>query len=91
MSFPNCEDEKMEMAGARVSNATRSTAQNSPTLDTGWEAEKRSSQGDLAKNSGERDEVMRTDLRNHHQTGHKLTAVALSCGSLMCHLKHEED
>ena len=55
-----------------------------------WEAEKRS-QGNLAKNHGERDEGIRTDLENHHQTGHKLTAVALSCGSLMCHLRHEED
>ena len=46
----------MEMSGARVSNATRCTAQNSPTLDTGWEAEKRSSQVNLAKNHIERDE-----------------------------------
>ena len=32
-----------------------------------------------------------TDLGNHHQTGRKPTAVELSCGSLMCHLNHEED
>ena len=50
----------MEMAGARVSNATRCTVQNCPTLDTGWEAEKSSSQEDLVKNIGERDEGMRT-------------------------------
>ena len=79
------------MAGAGVSNATRCTAQNSPTLDTGWEAEKRLSQGDLGKNHGERDEGMQTDLGNHHQTGCKPTAVMLFCGSLMCHLRHEED
>ena len=78
------------MAGARVSNASRSTAQNSPTLGTGWEAENRSSQGDMTKSPGESDEGMRTGLGNHHQTGRKLTAVALSCGSLMCHLRHEE-
>ena len=43
------------MAGARVSNVIRCSAQNNPTLGTGWEAEKTSSQGDLAKNSGQRD------------------------------------
>ena len=78
------------MAGAHVSNATRCTAQNSPTLGTGWEAEKRSSQGELAKDSGKRDEDMQTDLGNHHQTGRKPTAVALSCGRMLCHLRHEE-
>ena len=79
------------MAGARVSSVTRCIAQNSPTLDTGWEAENRSTQGDLAKKPGERDEGMRSDLGNHHQTGRKPTAVALSCGSLMYHFRHEED
>ena len=79
------------MARERVSNATRCTAQNSPTLDTGWKAEKRSSQGDLAKNHGERDEGTRTDLGNHHQTGRKPTSVALSCGRLMCYSQDEED
>ena len=74
-----------------MSNATRWTAQNSPTVDAGYDAEKRSSQGDMAKNPGEGDEGMPTDLGNHHQTGRKPTAVALSCGSLMCHLRHEED
>ena len=57
----------------------------------GWEAEKKSSQGDLSKNSGERDEGTRTDLGNHNQTGRKPTTVALSCGSLTCHLRHVED
>ena len=70
----------MEMAGARVSNATRCTEKT----------EKRLFQGDLAKTSGERDEGMRADLGNHHQTGRKPTAVALSCGSHMCQLRHEE-
>ena len=78
------------MAGARVSNATRCTAQISPTLDTEWDAETMSSQGDLAKNYEERNEGMWTDLGNHHQTYRKLTAVALSCGSLVCQLKYEE-
>ena len=48
-------------------------------------------QGDMTKNHGERDEGMWTDLGNHHQTGCKPTAVVLSCGSLMCHLRHKED
>ena len=91
MSYQNCEEEKTEMAGARVSNATRCTAQNSPTLDTGREAELMLSQGDLAKKHGERDEGMRTDLGNHHQSDSKSTAVALSCGSLMYHSRQEED
>ena len=77
MSYPNCEEEKMEMTGARVSNATRCTGQNSPTFDTGWKAEKRSSQGDLAKKHGERDEGMRTDMGNHHQAGRKNKPTAV--------------
>ena len=42
-------------------------------------------------NHGGIDEGMQTELGNHHQTGRKPTAVVLPCGSLICHLSHEED
>ena len=87
------EEEKMEMAGARALNATRCTAQ----MGNGKEVVPRSKGAwrrllpDLAKNHGDRDDGTRTDLGHHHQTGRKPTAVALSCGSRMCHLRQGED
>ena len=50
------------MAGVLVSNSSICTGQNSPRLDTGCEAKKRSSQVNLAKNHGKREEGMRTNL-----------------------------
>ena len=85
---------KVKMVGTRLSNAlgcTRYPRQHYAGHEmegVGRGAQKNMEIEDSAKGN----KRMRLDIENHHQKGvQQPTAVAFSCGSLLCHLGHEEE